>query len=410
MEILVLRLLAVLLLAPPTLLLAYNLFLALASVRARPSATRGAGDEIVAAVGDERPWPRLAVVIPAHDEEEQLGQTLADCQALDYPGGSFEIVVVADNCTDRTAAIARDAGVRCLERHDRGERGKGFALRWAFDQLLAEGHDAYVVLDADCRLDPGALREFGRELRGGARVLQAAYVVANPDASPISYALAVGNTIENDLYYAPKSRLGWVVALRGTGMVFAREVLEALPWGAYSIVEDLDYSMQLYRRGERVHYLPGVAVRSDFPQSLEQLRVQRGRWAGGNAIMGRRQALRALAEGLRRRSWIHLDMGLTVLSQSRPLQLLLVTAGWVVAALGLRLTADPGLRALLHLAHVLVLGYGVYLAWGVARLGMSGERGRLLLRAPLVVVRLAWIALRGVLGTGTGAWERTPRN
>ncbi|HJT78403.1 MAG TPA: glycosyltransferase family 2 protein, partial [Gemmataceae bacterium] len=150
----------------------------------------------------------FAVIVPAHDEETTLRASLESCAALDYPADKFRVFVVADNCTDRTAAVARAAGVTCLERHDATRRGKGFALEWAFAQVLPQGYDAVVVLDADCRLDRHALRAFDRRLSAGDRALQASYVASNPDASVTSYAVAVGNALENELFYAPKSRLG----------------------------------------------------------------------------------------------------------------------------------------------------------------------------------------------------------
>lgn len=400
MEILVLRAAVLLVLLPALLLLAYNLVLALVSLLPPRPRTRVPADF-------ER--PRMVVVIPAHDEEAAILPTLRACQALDYPAERLEIVVVADNCTDATAEVVRSHGMRVLERHDTRERGKGFALRWAFDQLLREEHDAFVVLDADCLFQPDALQRFAEAFAEGHRVLQANYVVSNPDASPISYALAVGNVIENDLYYAPKDVLGLMVALRGTGMVFAREVLEEHPWGAYSIVEDLDYSMALYRDGGDVTFLPDVPVFSAFPESAEQLRVQRGRWAGGNAQMGKVEAVQALVESMTTGRGILVDMALTILSQSRPLQLLLVLVGWALALGGAWFTGDRVLWGLFWLANALLGGLVLYLAAGILRLGLSPRRLSLLVQTPWVVGRLAWIALRGVVSGASMAWERTPR-
>lgn len=396
----ILTLLAFLVLVPAAGLVLYDLALAVHAMRRRPAPP---APEVPSDL-------RFALVMPAHNEAASISDALAACARLDFPAAQFELVVVADNCDDDTAAVVRDHGVRCLERHDTGRRGKGYALRFGFDTLMQEEFDAFVVLDADCWLDRHALQRFAHELAHGARVLQANYVVANADATPISYAVAVGNAIENDLYYAPKSDLGWVVSLRGTGMVFAREVLQEHPWGAFSIVEDLDYSMALYRAGIEVRFLADVNVYSPFPESLGQLRVQRERWAGGNVQMSKGQALRLLLEGLVRGRWITADMGLTILSQSRPLLLVLLWAGLLVSLFAFWVSPGAVPGAAVAVAVALNALFLVYLLGGVARLGISAHRIGLLLRAPLVMGQLVLIALRSAFGAGESGWERTPRS
>ena len=143
----------------------------------------------------------------------------------DYPRELLDVVVIADNCTDATGGRAEQAGARCLTRHAPATPGKGPALTWAFDQLLATDADAFLVMDADCRLERDTLRIVDHFLQDGDRVLQTNHRVTNADASPISYAAAVGRTLEYDLFFAPKSRLGLAVLLVGTGMVFQRSVL-----------------------------------------------------------------------------------------------------------------------------------------------------------------------------------------
>ncbi|MFH1919673.1 MAG: glycosyltransferase [Planctomycetota bacterium] len=173
----------------------------------------------------DSPDTTFAIVIPAHNEETVIADTLRSCAAIDYPADKKTVYVVADNCDDRTAQIAQTAGATCLVRTDTQQRGKGQALRWAFDRILPEGPDAVVVLDADSALESGSLNAFDRHLRSGEAVLQANSGVANPDDNATSYVLAVASTLENDLFYAPKDRLGMAVLLQGTGMVLSRRVL-----------------------------------------------------------------------------------------------------------------------------------------------------------------------------------------
>ena len=350
----------------------------------------------------------FAVVIPAHDEEGTLRASLDSCAALDYPAEKFRVFVVADNCGDRTADVARAAGVACLERYDPTRRGKGFALEWAFAQVLPQGYDAVVVLDADCRLDRHALHAFNGRLSAGDRVLQASYVASNPDASVTSYAVAVGNVLENELFYAPKSRLGLAVFLRGTGMVLHREVLARHPWDARSVVEDTEYSLRLMRAGQPVRFLRSVLVCSAFPHRWAELRVQRTRWAG-NMRFGRRQALCLLAEGLARGQPLLIDAGWTLGVLSRPLVLLQLLAAVLLAGVGAWLVPGAVSSALLGAALALAALQATYFTLGVALLGLNRGRLALLARSPLVVLQLVGIAVAGTLRRGAGEWARTPR-
>ncbi len=395
----VLQVLGLALLVPAVACCAYYLFLAAAQLLAgeRPAAaTTGAINT-------------FAILIPAHDEEATLPATLAACAALDYPPDRFTVYVVADNCADRTAAVAAAAGAVVLERRDDERRGKGPALAWALGRVLPLRPDAVVVLDADCRLDRHALREFDRRLSAGDAVLQASYVAANPEESGISYAVAVGNVLENDLFYAPKSRWGLAVLLRGTGMVFRRDVLEAHPWRADSVTEDTEYTLELLRAGLRVRFLPHTRVTSDFPAHAGQLRVQRQRWAAGNFRFGRAQALRLMAEGILSRRGSLFDLGWTLLVVSRPLVLAEALAALLLCALCAALVPGPPSAGLLTTAFSVVLLQGLYVGLGVVRLGLSRRRLALLAGSAAAFGRLLGITLLGVFGSHKLAWVRTPR-
>jgi len=353
--------------------------------------------------------PTFAILIPAHNEEAGLPSTLLSCAELDYPADRCQVYVIADNCSDRTAAVAREAGVVCLERHDLERRGKGQALAWALERILPHGHDAVIVLDADCRLDRHALRVFDECLARGDRVLQASYVTANPDDSSVSYASAVGNLLENELFYAPKSRLGLAVFLRGTGMVFHRSILEQHPWQAHSVVEDAEYTLHLLRAGLRVRFVPDVRVLSDFPTQASQLGVQRRRWATGNFQFGKAQALRLLGQGLLQRRGTWIDLGWTLLVLSRPLILLELAATLLSAVVAVWWARGILSSGLLVAAVTVALLQGLYFASGIALLGVNVRRMGLLLQSVAVVGRLMTIALRGLFRSKDLGWARTPR-
>jgi 1,2-diacylglycerol 3-beta-glucosyltransferase len=385
--------LCILLLLPPAFACAYYLMLATVALVPRPRSL---------AAGPPR--ARFVVVIPAHNEEAGITATLRSCADLDYPPELFRVVVIADNCSDATAVIARDHGASVLERHDSRLCGKGHALAWALPQVLAEGPDAVLLLDADCTLERHALQTLAARLAAGQQVLQARVVTANPDASAVSYAAAVGNLLENDLFYAPKDRLGGAVFLRGTGMMFSRAVLETYPWDAYSLAEDSEYTLTLLRAGVAVRWVAEVTVSSDAPTDLSQLKVQRRRWAA--ALAGH------VAEANSRGSlslWTRFDARLTRLVMSRPL--VLGATLLAVAVTGLSWCWQPDSTAAdLALAALAVLMLDVlYLLIGIVRLGVTRRRLRFLIATPLVVARLLGIAVRGMAGAAPRAWVRTPR-
>ena len=245
---------------------------------------RGAGSLSAAPV-------RFAVVIPAHNEELGLPATLRTVAASDYPAECVRVLVVADNCTDCTADVARRFGAECLERLDPVNRGKGYALALAIPHALQGPVDAVMVLDADCELAPDVLRRVAAELADGAEAVQAARVPRNPGDGPAALVSAVGSAIENAVS-AGRSRLGLAVALRGSGMVFTRGVLERFPWSSYGLTEDAEYAGELSRAGVRVRFLPDAVVTGEVPADVRTLATQRRRWraalwGGGPGLFAR---------------------------------------------------------------------------------------------------------------------------
>ena len=282
---------------------------------------------------DDSITSRIVIIIPAHNESTSISLTIISCIGLSYPQDKYQIVVIADNCEDETADVARRSGVRVLERHDTLHKGKGHALSFAFDILLKEDFDAFLVLDADCILDENALAVLNASLAQGYPAVQLNNTVVNPDASPMTYALAIGNFIENIFFYSPKSQVGWAVLLRGTGMMLSREILTTLPWSAYSITEDVEYGIKLMQKGYRTAFVENCTVASPFPVDHLQLQIQRMRWAHGNLSFGRKEAVSLLLSGIRQRRWLLFDAGLTLLVLSKPLVLLCSVIAFLLASL-----------------------------------------------------------------------------
>src|SRR5881394_4074909 len=219
---------------------AYLLSLTLLSWR-RPSPAYGA------------PELKFAIVVPAHNEEDGIGATVSNLRTIDYPNDRFSINVVADNCSDETAARAEAACAQVLIRHDQEKRGKGYALEYAFERVAPEV-DALVVVDADTFVSPNLLRAFAARIQAGALAVQADYAVRNPDASWRTRLMAIAFGAFHVLRSAARERLRLSSGLRGNGMCFTSRVLSLVPHDAYSIVEDVEYGIRLGEAGYRVHY------------------------------------------------------------------------------------------------------------------------------------------------------------
>jgi len=234
------------------------------------------------APGEGRALRRLAVLIPAHDEASLIARCARSVAACAAPAAvETKIVVVADNCTDETAELALAAGARVIERIDDQRRGKGFALEYAFGQLLGEGVDAVFVIDADSVLDPNALEQVVQGLSLGADGVQMRYQVLNPQASRRASLIGIAFMAINVLRPRGRERLGLSAGIFGNGFALSRATLAVVPYDAHSVVEDLEYHVRLVRAGRRVRFIESATVRGEMPAGGAGARTQRARWEGG---------------------------------------------------------------------------------------------------------------------------------
>lgn len=347
---------------------------------------------------------RFAVIVPAHDEEASIGATLTAIAAMDYPPDRYQTFVVADNCEDDTARRAAQAGALVLERRDPEHRGKGYALRHAFDTIVDGPFDAVVVIDADTRPTPNLLRVFAAALAAGKEVAQCRYGTENPQASAISWALALGNLLENDFYHEPQARLGLPTILRGNGMCFTARVLREIPWSAYSITEDTEYGLTLLTCGIGPVYLPEAGVLTRLPETWDQLATQRQRWALGNAdiIKGRLPGL--LAQAVARRQWLLANAAWSLLIASKP-QLCLCAL--IPTLVGLLI---PGGMVLVIWGGTILGGMAGLVLAGMAAMPREGTVLRQLLGFTIVLAGLILSLSKALVTRKQRLWTRTGRS
>ncbi len=232
---------------------------------------------------------RFDVVVPAHDEALGISATVASLLAVDYPRDRFRVLVVADNCTDDTAARAERAGAMVLVREDAARRGKGYALELAYARSAADGFaDAVAVVDADTLVSPNLLGAFAARIERGASCVQAHYGVRNLSASWRTRLMGVALAMYHTARSLGRERLGVSCGLRGNGMGFTHDVLRRVPHHAYSVVEDVEQGVALGIAGERVRYAPEAVVLGEMPATADAARSQRERWERGRWALVRR--------------------------------------------------------------------------------------------------------------------------
>jgi cellulose synthase/poly-beta-1,6-N-acetylglucosamine synthase-like glycosyltransferase len=350
--------------------------------------------------------PRWVVLIPAHNEVETLPRTLASLADLDYPRDKWRLVVIADNCDDDTARVARRHGalynlpVDVWSRHDTIERGKGHALQWALQRLITEGDedlDGWVVLDADTDVDPGLLQAFARGWQAGWVAMQGRYGIRDADSTPRRRMAHISAGLYHQMRAHGRERFGWSAGLFGNGMAFHWSIAREIGWQAMSIVEDIEYQAILALHGIRVHYLPQAQLWAEAPRTLKASSSQRQRWERGRTALTRYYVPKLLAKAWRDREWLPAILALDIAMPSY------TVLGTLVALSGL-LALIPGVGTTLWLTAL--TAFGLYLVLGLRFVRGPAWVLPTLLWAPVFAV---WVLLLRLKPATPRTWVRTPR-
>ena len=354
--------------------------------------------------------PFFDVVVPAHDEAGHIATTVTNLLSMDWPRDRFRILVLADNCSDDTALRAQAAGARVIERKNPLQRGKGHALRHAFAVSLSQGlADAVVVVDADSVVSPGLLRAFAVRLSNGISAMQACHGVLDARRTPRTRLMAIAFAAFHRVRSRGRERLALSCGLRGNGWCITREALQAVPYRAHGLAEDVEYGLRLALAGIPVRYVDEAEVLSVMHTDAVGSATQRRRWEDGRdqLLSGFLKPLLARHPRSTRR-WRR-DLAIDLLLP--PLAMLAAAVGllWLVCAVVL--LAAPELAgiaagtALAGLLTALALALHALRGWQLSGTGSQGLRE--LLRFPR---HAAWkLALRARRGV-TGDWIRTRRS
>ena len=348
--------------------------------------------------------PSIAVLMPAHDEAAGIEQTLARLRPVLPPNA--RVLLVADNCTDDTAARARGAGVVVVERFDTARRGKGYALAFGRDALADHPPDCVIVLDADCDAEPGALERLAAAAVAWRRPVQARYLLRpSTTAAPLVQLSNFAFLIKNMVRQHGLARLGAPALLTGTGMAFPWAVFARAPLASGDIVEDLALTIDLAETGAAARFLSDATVWSAGGSTSATL-VQRSRWEGGFLATATRRALPTIGRGIVRARPGLVWRGLHLLVP--PLALLVTIdgalLGFLLLAAGLGGSAGPALALLVALLASTLLLFAAWTRHGRAYLSPTS-----LARIPLYIAWKLPIYARA-LRRGDRQWVRTPRD
>lgn len=357
-------------------------------------------------VGRITPVTVFKLLVPAHNEELLLGKLLRSIHVQDYPKDMYDVLVIADNCTDQTAKIAMHENVKTVERKDSRYVGKGFAINYGLESVKNESYDAVLIIDADSIVDAGTLKELDRAIQEGARIMQCYNGLANPDDSWFTRLMDVSRTLGNEVLGSAKEKIGLSSHLMGNGMCFVRDVIESYGWNAFTVGEDWEYYAKVVMKGERIAFVKTARVYHKESVDLEQATSQRLRWSSGRFAVAANHGIRLLYDGLKNSSLMRLDAAMPLLLPNPSLGISLTILMFVVA-LAVPLSDYRGFfLAWFGLLIVLQLAFFIV---GVIYVKDRKKKMMAILFAPVFLIWKSGLDLLSVAGIGRKYWVRTER-
>ncbi len=357
---------------------------------------------------DEVRQVRIGIVIPAHNEARGIGATLSALKPQLKPGD--RLLVVADNCHDDTAAVARAAGAEVTVRHHATQRGKGYALdhgvRHLGDTTCGPTPDVVVIVDADCHVTPGSLGRIAAVAHQRQQPVQATYLMQAPAGSKLSMRIAEFAWIVKDMIRPAGAALwGMPCQLMGTGMAFPWPIIRGAALATGHIVEDMKLGTDLALAGTPPWFEPQAVVTSEFPTSEAGAQSQRTRWEHGHLQVLTSQAPPLIAQGLMKADWRSLALAIDLIVPPLALLVMMVVVATGIAAVVALLGAETW-PLLLGLAMLVLLTVAVLAAWarfarGIVSLGEIAS-------APLYALRKIPVYARYLVGRQS-EWVRTRR-
>lgn len=353
---------------------------------------------------------RFAIVVPAHNEEKMIAKTIYSLFGLIYSKNRYDLIVVADNCSDNTAKIARSLGVTVLERNNEGQRGKGYALRWAFDRILESSvqYDAIVVFDSDSLVSGNFLEVMNYYLEEGSEVIQSNdLVLPRPGVWSIE-TTRIGFLLYNYVKPMGRKAAGFNMGLRGNGMCFSTALLRRIPWQAWSLTEDFEYGLILMLKGIRIDFAPEAHVWAQMPLQASNAESQRARWEMGRYSIIRKYSGRFFTETIRRKSLRYFDVLIELVTPPF-VNMMIVVLFFTLMSLLLALFGWLSTGFFWAWTGLVMLGF-LYLFLGLWLCGADRDLYRSLLYIPIYVLWKMKLYVKTMISGREMNWIRTTRD
>lgn len=275
------------------------------------------------------PINKFALIVAAHNEEVVISDMVKSLKEIDYPEELYDIYVVADNCTDKTAEKAKKSGALVCERFDKKNQGKGFAMEWMFRKLstFKKKYDAVAIFDADNLVSHNFLTEMNKKLCEGYSVVQGYLDSKNPEDTWITGAYSISFWTTNRMFQVARNNLNLSAQLGGTGCCIKTDVLRKLGWGATCLTEDLEFSCKLVLNGSKVGFAHEAVVYDEKPLKLMQSWHQRKRWMQGFADVSERYFFKLMKNAILKHDFKSFDCALYSI---QPIQMILTTLVMII--------------------------------------------------------------------------------
>ena len=227
---------------------------------------------------------KFMAIIPAHNEEMVVANLIESLKNQTYDRNLYDIYVIADNCTDKTAQVAKKAGAIVYERFDQAHKTKGYALQWFLKQKIKENadYDAFFVFDADNIVDKNFIINMNKKLCQGEEVVQGYRDIKNPTDNWITAGYALFYWTMHRMYHLARYNIGLSPLLNGTGFMVKFDVVKPNGWETETLTEDIEFSLKQIIKGKKLGWATDAIVYDEQPTSFKQSWSQRSRWTVGH--------------------------------------------------------------------------------------------------------------------------------
>ncbi len=351
------------------------------------------------------PRPKVAVLIPAYNEAAGIAATISTILPQLTPDD--RLLVIADNCTDSTANIARNCGATALERQDTERKGKGYALDFGLESIASDPPEVVIMVDADCICQPDAIDKLARIAVASTRPVQATYLMEQPpNPTPKDSISALAFLVKNLVRPSGLKQLGFPSLLTGTGMAFPWSIIRSVSLASGNIVEDMQMSLDLAIAGHPTMFCPAARVTGCLPQQQQAATSQRTRWEHGHIQTLLTQTPRLAAASLQQKRFDLLAIALDLSVPPLSLLVALWLAAFAASLLAKTLGTSP-IPAILLAIQGLLIFVSIIGAW--AKFGRADISGSTLLSVPFYILWKIPLYFGFLLKRQT-KWVRTERD